>query len=759
MTFPDRMRVFFLCLALILVSQVPVSAVDSFVFRQYEDTAFLPYRVKVLREIRTNPNARRAGSFFQVWRPRYDDTSKAFFVGLNLPKTWEDQTFTIDVLSFPPITLLQQTAIRMTPAVMTCYRDTVRGENAVLVAGFYSDSASIVRYDPTTSTYIRRFLQTGKDGTGDGRWEPEIVIPMVDDYDYDGQVEVFVYVKPVRDKGIRTLYCLELETLRIEWSLPVASGLRGVSDIYRLSNTSDPGVIFIARGPRQGKIDSNYNDLFKYCSVIDDSGQIRSNRIIQFDAFPVGITPDETGAHYYMFHEFGPVDASRVDSLVEEVEHGTISRGTCMLSVLDDRGNVTRTKPVSSQIQSIWLMAYEGSEQKYLFAYSYDRCIRVYDSMLTLVAMTEPIAAYPGWYVGPMRLEASTDAYVFSDGIYSQSLEQLARFDARYVVQPLAYDQNGAAKQLLLRNSETSLIVQIERRGWWTVLTVVYFRYKIYIMVAVTALLVGLLVTNHYRARTRKNLITIREQKTQLEQAQQALREAQAQLVAQEKFRQARDIAGGFAHEIRNALSPVRNALTVIARMDPERLERGQLARSRLLIDRCVSQAIQLTRRISEYAHLERPAEAVPVNLGEVIEAAIARHRDSLDERKIKTTIPEAFPGPVLGDRTQYEIVFSNLIGNASDALTDTVDPKIRVTCHQDDETVTVEVSDNGAGIPDGNIDRIFDFFYSTKPNTGTGVGLAIVKKTIEMYGGSVTVESSPESGTVFGLVFLKSQA
>jgi signal transduction histidine kinase len=748
------MRAFLLCIALILLSHTSALSTDSFEFKQYEDTAFLPYRIKILEQIQRNPDARMVGGSVMLWRPRFDDTSKATYFTVNLPKAWEDPTFTMDVASFPPVELLRQAAIRLIPTTVTYYCDSINGNDAVLIVGFYNDSVWALRYDPRTAEYSRRFLQTGDDGSGDGRWEPDVNVPLIDDYDYDGQVEAFVHVKPIRDKGVRTLYCLDLETLEIEWSLPVALGFGNNDSMYRLPDSSDPGIIFVARGSRQGKVDSNYNELFRYYSVIDTCGKVRVNKIIQYSAFPVGLIANEAGTRFYMYHQLDPISTDQVDSLVDEVMNGTISHETPKLSALDGLGNVVRSREVASEVRTLWLIPYKGSEKPYLFAYHFDKRVRVYDSTLALIAESEPMDDYPGHYAGTIKLKGNVDALLFFSGIYSTEFEQIARFDADYTPQSLTYDRNGSVTQLLLSGNKRAEFVQIERRGWWTMLTIVYFRYKIYIMVALTALLVGLVVTNHYRSRTRKNLIIISEQKAQLEQAQLALREAQAQLVAQEKFKQAKDIAGGFAHEIRNALSPVRNALAVIGRMDPERLEPRQLERSRSLIDRSVSQAIQLTKRISEYAHLEQPVTAAAVDLGQVIKAAIEQHRDSLEERGVEITIPDTFQAPVSGDSMQYEIVFSNLISNASDALIGAADPHLTITCSKQDKSVIVKVADNGPGIPSEDIDRIFDFFYSTKPDSGTGVGLAIVKKTMEMYGGSVTVNSTPGSGTAFVLRF-----
>lgn len=745
------------CFALLFLATVNSAAfaVEPFEIQQYEDTAFLPYRLNVLRQVPVKQNARPMNTLALLWRPRYDNSSKANYIGFNLPLLWEDQIVTIDVNSFPPNSLIRTAAVRMTPQRAVCYRDTLRDVDHVLVAGLHGDSAWLVKYNPETAVYMKRFLQTGEDATGDGIWESLIEMPLIQDYDFDGRTEIFVQVRPIRDAGYRTLYCLDLETLEPEWSLPVALGFQTGKDMCRLPDTANPGIIFATGGSRQGKVDEHYSELFHYCSVVDSGGRVLKNRIVQFCANGGALIADTDGKRFYLAHEFDPVHPSRIDSLIEAVENETISDGTFRLSVLDNSGAFLHTRVLDYAAHSLWFMPFRDSKKPRLYAYHTDRRVRVYDSTLNLLAESNQWEKNGGTeYRGPIKIEGRPGAQLFTDGIYSKDLEQLARFERPGRPEPITYDSSGAVTELLIGSGQYAQFVRIERRGWYQMLSVIYFRYRIYILVSLTALLVGLVVVNFYRVRTRRNLILISEQKVQLERAQEALQEAQAQLVAQEKFRQARDIAGGFAHEIRNALSPVRNALARLGRIRPEDFSEDQLARPRRLIDRSVKRAIDLTRRISEYSHLEKPRQGEAVNLKEVILNAVEQQRDILDDRGIRIVLPESCPGPVTGDRAQYEIVLSNLISNAADAV-ETVDrPRIEITCAENGNNVVVGVADNGVGVDAKDLDRVFTVFYSTKPDTGTGLGLAIVKKTVEVYGGSVAVESEPGRGSRFRVAF-----
>jgi signal transduction histidine kinase len=95
--------------------------------------------------------------------------------------------------------------------------------------------------------------------------------------------------------------------------------------------------------------------------------------------------------------------------------------------------------------------------------------------------------------------------------------------------------------------------------------------------------------------------------------------------------------------------------------------------------------------------------------------------------------------------------VCNNLVMNAIDALSE-IDRRrtLSIRAVRDDGGIRLAVRDNGLGIPTENLSRIFDAFFSTKPRTGSGLGLAVVKRVLELYGGDITVRSRLDSGTEF---------
>jgi two-component system, NtrC family, nitrogen regulation sensor histidine kinase NtrY len=104
-------------------------------------------------------------------------------------------------------------------------------------------------------------------------------------------------------------------------------------------------------------------------------------------------------------------------------------------------------------------------------------------------------------------------------------------------------------------------------------------------------------------------------------------------------------------------------------------------------------------------------------------------------------------------DRALIEQVIINLLTNSIHALHDTQEPRIEIELMADSKFVTIEVVDNGPGIPEKELGQIFVPFFSTKPS-GSGIGLSLSKQIMAAHGGSISVQSESGKGTRFYLVF-----
>jgi signal transduction histidine kinase len=104
-------------------------------------------------------------------------------------------------------------------------------------------------------------------------------------------------------------------------------------------------------------------------------------------------------------------------------------------------------------------------------------------------------------------------------------------------------------------------------------------------------------------------------------------------------------------------------------------------------------------------------------------------------------------------DRTLVEQVLINLITNSIHALKDRIDPQISLTVMDEGQHLVIEVSDNGKGISEKELNEIFIPFFSTKKD-GSGIGLSLSKQIMSVHGGTIKVKSKPGEGATFYLSF-----
>jgi signal transduction histidine kinase len=106
----------------------------------------------------------------------------------------------------------------------------------------------------------------------------------------------------------------------------------------------------------------------------------------------------------------------------------------------------------------------------------------------------------------------------------------------------------------------------------------------------------------------------------------------------------------------------------------------------------------------------------------------------------------------VIADGQRLRRVFSNVISNAIEATQHRPDARVEVALYPREGHAVVEVTDNGEGMPVEARDKVFLPFFTTKP-TGTGLGLVIVKKIMDLHGGQIEIDSMPGGGTSVRLV------
>jgi len=173
------------------------------------------------------------------------------------------------------------------------------------------------------------------------------------------------------------------------------------------------------------------------------------------------------------------------------------------------------------------------------------------------------------------------------------------------------------------------------------------------------------------------------------------------------------------------------------------RIAESEIAR----MERLLSQVRDLTRLDRTIASEEKSEVDVGALLREVVAAFAMRERD-----RVAFEIDVAEPLIVSASRDRLVQLFSNLIENA-----DSFAPQgstVEITGRRTDNRVIVSVADRGFGIPPENMSRIFDRFFTWRPEETSGrhagLGLAIVRAIVTAYGGTVTAANRPDGGAVF---------
>jgi signal transduction histidine kinase/CheY-like chemotaxis protein len=202
------------------------------------------------------------------------------------------------------------------------------------------------------------------------------------------------------------------------------------------------------------------------------------------------------------------------------------------------------------------------------------------------------------------------------------------------------------------------------------------------------------------------------------------------------------------AHELRNPLAPIRNALRILRLAGDDA---GRAEHARALIERQVGQVVRLVDDLLDVSRISRgklQLRCERVELATVLAAALETSRPLIDEggHELSVVIPDE-PLWTDGDPTRLAQVFLNLLNNAAKYTQD--HGKIWLCAERAGDQVVVKVRDNGIGIPAEKLPRVFDMFMQVEERSlqrtegGLGIGLTLVKELVDMHDGTVTAQSN----------------
>lgn len=225
-------------------------------------------------------------------------------------------------------------------------------------------------------------------------------------------------------------------------------------------------------------------------------------------------------------------------------------------------------------------------------------------------------------------------------------------------------------------------------------------------------------------------------------------------LVIAERIAAWQEIARRLAHEIKNPLTPIQMSVETM-----RKTWKKQHPSFEEIFDESTATVLEETARLkrivsefSEFARLPKP-EVAPVDINDLVQSSLSLYEGSVEiDKVLAPDLPE-----IEGDRDQLSQVLLNLFENARDALAHRIEGpeggaiRVETTMGATRDRVQLIIDDNGPGIADELLDKLFTPYFTTKHGKGgTGLGLAIVHRIVSDHGGRIYAGASPAGGARF---------
>jgi len=263
----------------------------------------------------------------------------------------------------------------------------------------------------------------------------------------------------------------------------------------------------------------------------------------------------------------------------------------------------------------------------------------------------------------------------------------------------------------------------------------------------------------------------LRQALTELRASHEQLKATQLQLIQAEKLESIGTLAAGVAHEVKNPLQTILMGIAYLSRKPQAR--RGNAGIVLNEMRESIKRADSIVRGLVEFSSCNHP-DVQDEALNQIIDQSLTLVKYELTKQHV-TVVKDLAPSlpPLKLERNKIQQAFINLFLNAIQAMPEggrlivrtyekrlngdpgNHEPASPSASGKARTAVVAEVEDTGAGIPDDQLPRIFDPFFTTKaPGVGTGLGLPVTRKIVELHGGSIEVANHPGSGAQFSLTF-----
>jgi C4-dicarboxylate-specific signal transduction histidine kinase len=245
------------------------------------------------------------------------------------------------------------------------------------------------------------------------------------------------------------------------------------------------------------------------------------------------------------------------------------------------------------------------------------------------------------------------------------------------------------------------------------------------------------------------------ERTSQLTAASEALRQAQGQLAHVTRVTTLGEVTASLAHEVNQPLAAIVNNANACLGLLPSGRNVDEVRAALADIVRDGDRASAIIERVRMLAKRSAP-EKVPLRLHDVVDDVVALAASESAMRRVAIRTEVALDLPlVLGDRVQLQQVLLNLLVNGMDAMSAVAEEERRLDIralpdtHDGSPAALVTVRDHGIGLEAGQVESVFEAFYTTKPH-GMGMGLAISRSIIKGHGGRLWAECNQGPGVTF---------
>jgi signal transduction histidine kinase len=698
---------------------------------QEPDSAYLPLKVEMTGSDVGALSRRPVEHSIRVVKEGIRGKSEAsYFVAVN-PTVAQDLPAQFALCRWPGRDLINERPLKFTVSDVAFTPDSSGRTINVYGTGFRNDSAHFFMFQTPDGPLSTRFVATGNDQTGDGKWQGVFRHLLTSDIDGDSHLELLFYLNSDRDLTPRSLFCVDATNLAIKWSLPVAAP---VTKLYNCAASGDGGVLFITGNPGQSARDSLFSDDEGYLVRVDRAGRILFHRKISQYPVAADLIPMSTPGRFTLLRH-------------RHEQIGSMSLDSTYLSVINESGVEQKTFSDSGRADILWLGQYGSETTPCLFVFYLNHDLKLFTEDLDLRRVFP--ATYLHYYNGSIpRFDGQFPAYAFSldngtVGLFNSSLEQVANipFSPDYF-QVLERSADGSVVAIAASNTAGEYrMITFQKRGMRDFVAIFYRKNQPYILAGFFTLMVGLLFSLVFGRK-----LSVSNARLQL--AHQQLLATQAQLVEssvrEASHRAHRDLIGSIAHRIRNSMSLADlNAQTIKRRYGHE-LPDG----AKEMLNQ-IGESLKMTsENIAAFAAYERIEQEIldePVEVPAVLEQVAASFRPALEDRRINLKVDCSPHLTIWGTRRHIHLIFENLLKNGIEAIKGS--GSIRIVAEAIDGHLQLSYEDTGPGIPADLLSQLGKRIVSTKPTTGLGIGVLSIFEVFKAYGGKVQYFNSPEGG------------